>query len=146
MPIREKRDRSAYSAAYRAKNREKIRAAQREDYRKNRAKRLAYSHEHIRRFPELYRARQLLRDYDMTIEQFQAIELTQGGKCAICFKPETAKNRAGVIKPLHVDHNHETQRVRGLICHRCNTMIGLALESPTILTSAIGYLRTRKGC
>lgn len=60
----------------------------------------------------------------------------QRGLCAICGtpEPETPKGR------LHVDHDHETGRVRGLLCSRCNTGIGQFKDDPVRLQAAITYL------
>lgn len=57
----------------------------------------------------------------------------QGGKCDIC----------GISKKedrLHVDHDHATGRIRGLLCHRCNSMLGLARDDTTILANGVKYL------
>ena len=56
----------------------------------------------------------------------------QGGRCLVC--------GATPSKPLHVDHDHETGAVRGLLCGFCNSVLGLALESPEILRRAQIYL------
>ena len=60
------------------------------------------------------------------------MKVNQNGACAIC----------GIVsqKPLHVDHNHSTGRVRGLLCTRCNSMIGYARDSVTLLQKGIEYL------
>ena len=63
----------------------------------------------------------------------------QKGCCAICGLHELEHNGK-----LHVDHNHETGKVRGLLCTRCNTALGKFKESPTILESAVKYLERWK--
>ncbi len=65
----------------------------------------------------------------------------QGGLCAICREPETALNNRGVVKKLAVDHRHGDDLVRGLLCGRCNTAIGLFKDDVDRLVSAINYLR-----
>jgi hypothetical protein len=45
----------------------------------------------------------------------------------------------GKSHPL--DHNKKTGQIRGILCHKCNTMIGLAGENPVVLRKAIEYLR-----
>ena len=53
-------------------------------------------------------------------------------KCKICGnKPQ---------KPLHVDHCHETKKVRGLLCHQCNVALGHMNDDPQRLEKAISYL------
>lgn len=58
----------------------------------------------------------------------------QGGGCAICGTPEQAG------KSLHVDHDHKTSRVRGLLCDLCNRGIGYFADDPTRLRAAAEYL------
>jgi hypothetical protein len=64
----------------------------------------------------------------------------QVGVCAICGEAEIAKNARGDVLPLGVDHNHKTKKVRALLCKKCNTLLGVACESPAILRAAIEYL------
>lgn len=61
----------------------------------------------------------LLKKFGMTMEQYRAMELEQGGVCKICGKPPT-----GRYTVLSVDHDHVTNRVRGLLCMRCNAELG----------------------
>lgn len=44
---------------------------------------------------------------------------------------------------LHVDHDHETGLIRGLLCHHCNTLLGHAKDSVDVLEAAIVYLKSR---
>ena len=57
----------------------------------------------------------------------------QEGGCAICGEPPKTS-------ALHVDHCHDTGRVRGLLCFRCNSALGNFREDPAILTAALDYL------
>lgn len=57
----------------------------------------------------------------------------QGGVCAIC-------GTGNGQKMLHVDHDHGTGRVRGLLCHQCNRVLGLAHDNPELMRKAIEYL------
>ena len=77
------------------------------------------------------------RNYKYGVTKQYLIELyeSQNGMCAICGeRPETERG-------LHVDHCHDTGRVRGLLCHGCNTGIGALRESPEIFTKALSYLK-----
>ncbi len=70
------------------------------------------------------------------------MEIKQNNLCAICEKPETAINyNTGEVKNLCVDHNHETNNVRELLCHRCNAGIGYFKEDIEILKKSIEYLK-----
>lgn len=81
--------------------------------------------------------------HNITLEQYNKMFAAQNGVCAICHRPETAKNRFGV-RQLSVDHNHNTDKIRGLLCDRCNRMIGFARENITTLLNAGIYLEEYK--
>lgn len=80
------------------------------------------------------------KDYDDLYE-------FQNGKCAICNKHEESKNTnpAGksrkTTKRLAIDHDHITLKIRGLLCHHCNTGLGHYNDSIDLLQSAIDYLK-----
>lgn len=78
----------------------------------------------------------LVRKYGISSEQYREILLKQGNKCAVCKlkQPEHSKRFA-------VDHDHKSNKVRGLLCMNCNRAIGLMKDSPEILKSAINYLK-----
>jgi hypothetical protein len=79
-----------------------------------------------------------LRKYGITPEEYDRIFKDQDGKCAICHRSPTGVGRNG--KVLHVDHNHKTGKVRGLLCPDCNLSIGRLGDSIDVLKSAIAYL------
>ena len=58
----------------------------------------------------------------------------QGGVCAICYHPPSA------VRRLAIDHNHETGKVRGLLCTTCNMGLGFFKDSQARLQSAVDYL------
>ena len=68
-------------------------------------------------YPERARSVGLKARYGITLEDYEAMFARQGGCCVIC-------GESG--HKLVVDHNHETGKVRALLCHHCNTMIGSA--------------------
>ncbi len=68
----------------------------------------------------------------------------QNSLCAICHGPETRRNQYGLCL-LHIDHNHETGKVRGLLCHKCNSLLGYSRENKEILKSSINYLEQNGG-
>lgn len=68
-------------------------------------------------------------------KDFNAMFEEQNGCCKIC-----GLHQSDIGKTLSVDHNHETGQVRGLLCQRCNTVIGMARDNIDILNSAIDYL------
>lgn len=75
----------------------------------------------------------------MTVADYEALLVRQAGACAICGRPETM-TRKGRVRRLAVDHDHETGVVRGLLCAKCNAMLGAVEDSPETLRRAIQYL------
>lgn len=103
--------RVAYNKTYREKNKEKFLAIERKS--------------------------KLKITYGITPEQYNDMLDKQEGKCAICL----AKKPGGRTKMFFIDHCHDTNKVRGLLCMRCNTGLGLFLDNPKFLLSAISYLK-----
>lgn len=77
--------------------------------------------------------------YGITLSDYNKIWKKQNGVCAICGKPEMARNQFG-LKRLAVDHNHVTGKVRGLLCQKCNQTLGLINEDVNILETMIKFL------
>ena len=80
------------------------------------------------------------RTYGVTEDEFAALVEAQGAVCAICGKPEEAREDKRK-RSLNVDHDHITGAVRGLLCNRCNPMLGYACDDVAILEAAIAYLK-----
>lgn len=74
-----------------------------------------------------------MKAFGLTPETYETILTQQGYVCAICKNID--KN-----KRLAVDHCHNTNRIRGLLCAKCNQALGLFNDSPTLLNRAINYL------
>ena len=74
------------------------------------------------------------RMYGIDLSRYNALFLSQGGLCAIC------KRLCPTGRRLAVDHDHKTKRVRGLLCAKCNPMLGNANDSPAVLRAAADYL------
>lgn len=81
----------------------------------------------------------LRRRFGITPKQYTAMFKAQEGACAICDRPPTRRQR------LSVDHDHETGKVRGLLCQGCNMALGLFGDNAAWLRAAISYLRDTKG-
>ena len=78
--------------------------------------------------------------YGFSVDEYTALLAKQMGVCAICSKAETSRNAQGKVRPLSVDHDHITRRVRGLLCNRCNRFLGMIEDDITILRQTIHYL------
>ena len=73
--------------------------------------------------------------FGLSVEEYDRLYERQGEGCAGCGRPADQKRR------LAVDHDHKTRKVRGLLCFRCNTIVGKAGEDPGVLQALAGYLR-----
>ena len=80
------------------------------------------------------------RKYGITLLQYNYMLDAQNNKCAICNKEETALLK-GVVRRLAIDHCHITGKVRGLLCDKCNHLLGLVNDSCSLLENAINYLK-----
>lgn len=85
---------------------------------------------------EAERDRRLQARYGVSAAEVDAMRKEQGYRCAICGTHEDHLPRG-----LFVDHDHVTDLVRGLLCHACNSGIGLFEDNPQKLWAAIQYLR-----
>ena len=74
-----------------------------------------------------------------TVDEFKKLFTEQDGKCAICFTHQSNLNRR-----IAVDHDHDTKKIRGLLCDKCNRAIGLLKDRIDILQNAITYLQKHK--
>lgn len=86
----------------------------------------------------------LMNRYGIGVDEYDKMFSEQSGVCAICGKGETAANQYG-IKRLAVDHDHKTQQIRGLLCHKCNLMLGCSEDSIETLSAAVDYLNESTG-
>ena len=75
--------------------------------------------------------------YRYNISKEEAVELVEKacGKCQICGGFLSKDN------PPHIDHNHKTGTIRGVLCRCCNSGLGLFKDSPDLLRAAIEYLK-----
>jgi hypothetical protein len=83
---------------------------------------------------ELVRNRTIKWKYGITSEEYETLVFKQNNLCAICDKPNNEQR-------LDIDHNHETGKVRGLLCHQCNLAIGCFKDNIEFMKKAIKYLR-----
>lgn len=82
--------------------------------------------------------------YGISIEEYNIILNSQNGVCKICKRIETKKSRTGDVCKLHIDHDHKTGKIRGLLCHKCNVAISLFCDDTSIMKKAIIYLDENK--
>ena len=78
----------------------------------------------------------LRRKYNITLDEFNSVLSFQDNKCAICFK-KFSVNRSSI----NIDHDHETGKVRGLLCSGCNTGLGHLGDNIDGIKKALYYLQ-----
>ncbi len=76
------------------------------------------------------------KQYGISLQQFTDLLNEQGGKCAICEKPMEVIRRR-----MNIDHCHETNQVRGILCSGCNTGLGHLGDNIAGLQKALAYLQ-----
>lgn len=81
------------------------------------------------------RDQRLVKTYGITLAEFHKLLEEQNNACAIC-----GMHLANKGMNTHIDHDHETNEVRGLLCRSCNILLGHALDDIDRLKSAIAYL------
>ena len=85
--------------------------------------------------PNFLRNQNIKHRFGITGEQYDLMLLQQNEVCAICKNPELGRNTV-----LSVDHNHNTGKIRGLLCNGCNLALGLLKDNSYTLYNAIKYL------
>lgn len=89
---------------------------------------------------EQERNKALLKLYGITFQEWDQLLEAQQGKCAICGTTEPGSGH----NYMATDHDHETGKVRGLLCHKCNRGLGLFGDDPDNLLNAYTYLASQK--
>jgi hypothetical protein len=124
---------------YRARQGDVHRNKHRDEMREWRANNPEKSNEAARAYrarnPDQVRSSNLKKLYGITLDQFNDLFRAQGEQCAIC------KATSSTGKNWHVDHCHEAGRIRGILCHSCNLMIGHASDDVERLLAAVEYLK-----
>lgn len=97
--------------------------------------------EYQREYQRKYQwVRKLKRVFGLTEQDYYDLLESQGGGCAICGTADNPYGWGNNQRRLPVDHDHESGRVRGILCDLCNRAIGLMQEDPERLRVAAAYL------
>lgn len=122
---------------YYVRNKERKLNSATEYYKANKDRIRAYRQNNRGRFLAYERQYNLRTLYGITPAQFGDLLTIQGGRCPIC-GTDTPGGKNGT---WHVDHCHTSGKIRGILCARCNLMLGHARDNPEVLTAAAAYLR-----
>lgn len=129
------------ASKYRAQHIEEVLAKHKVWYAKNRDKVSVHRKAKYEADPHLTTKESLKRNYGLTVEDYDRMLAEQGSGCAICRTTTPAgRSRHGRPPRFHVDHDHVTSEIRGLLCHGCNVGIGSMKDNPDVLMAAADYL------
>jgi hypothetical protein len=112
-----------------------------DQHRESTPKRIAYKKQYRKVHPKLYtdasRRGHLKRTFGLTEDEYDTLLKKQGGGCGIC--GSRVDSRPGY--KLAVDHDHNTGKIRGVLCSKCNIGLGWFDDNLKLLKAACGYLR-----
>lgn len=82
----------------------------------------------------------LRKNYNLSLEEYRALFTAQQGRCAACGQPERSRSaKTNEIHYLAVDHDHDTGKVRALLCRNCNSALGFLDEDPDKIRQLLAY-------
>jgi hypothetical protein len=91
--------------------------------------------------PLKWKRSHLMREYGITVEQFNEMVSIQRGRCPLCTNKFDSSKKTTTA---HVDHDHATGDVREVLCQKCNMVLGLVKENEDTLRRMITYLQKHK--
>lgn len=118
-----------------AKNREVLRERERERSRWRTATATPHQKEQHRQMMKKVNQRRIFARYDLTEEDVRAMLVAQEFRCKVCATSISMETR-------HIDHDHRTKKVRGLLCGQCNVALGMAKDDPERLRKLAVYLES----
>lgn len=143
--LKQRPARLAYAMAYRLANPAKIKREMQTWNAKNKQRKSDYMRTRYKENPKTVRNYKLKSAFGITLDDYYVILKSQGGVCAICKKAEVVPDKNGKIRDLAVDHNHDTGKIRELLCVGCNTGLGCFKDSLDLLLKAALYLEQHGG-
>lgn len=141
-PEHKKQKQAAAAKRYAERHPDRVRKQKQAWYDVNREKSIERNRQWRERNPEGEFNGHLKRKYGLTREQYDAMWAAQDGKCGICGGPPVGRVKNGNAKRFDVDHDHATGKVRGLLCHPCNVLLGQARDRVDVLEAAILWLNS----
>lgn len=124
---------------YREKNKKKVKSYEAQYRKNNKEERNRKNKLRLRRLrasnPEYDKSYKLKWNYGITLDEWNVLFKKQDKSCAIC------KSKTSGARGFSTDHCHKTGKVRGILCHSCNTSLGGFKDDINILEAAINYLK-----
>lgn len=116
-------------------NKDKSKSLRSSDEKKQKV-RLLKIKEYKKSVPNYEKNTKLKQLYNISYDDWNKLRLLQNNQCAIC------KHFFNLDKPklIHVDHDHITGVIRSLLCHYCNSALGLLKEDPAIIKNMLLYI------
>ena len=121
MPYKNKENKEVYDRRYYKKNKEKINKVNKK-YAQSEKGKLGK------------RKDALKRKFGISLKEYDEIFAKQNGICVICGQTE-------INRRLAVDHNHKTDKIRGLLCTRCNFWVGQMEKNPNLISQIMEYIK-----
>lgn len=125
---------------YRQENKKRASVYRKKYYQENKEKCAAFSKKyylvHKKQSAEHTRINNL-KKYGLTLKQYDEMFEKQSGNCIICGLPE-------LMRRLSVDHDHETGKIRALLCERCNLLLGRVESNPELVIKMLEYLEIQE--
>lgn len=125
---------------YRSRDPQRWKAYQKQYRSERREQMVKYSQAYKLRHPDRVRDQWYRTNYGIGLAQYEAMLADQGGRCAACQEVPPSDAKKASQRMLNVDHDHETGEVRGLLCSRCNRILGFAEDRPAVLLALVAYL------
>lgn len=129
----------ASDKAYYLKNKEKILARLKDQYASDpdSFKKKLDKYRASDKYKNTSKAYWLRKQYSLTPGEKESLFAAQGNKCACC-----GESNPNSLKPWHIDHDHDTGEIRGILCFRCNQLLGMLGDTLEKLTDKTTQLRS----
>lgn len=133
--MRDLEHRKQYQKEYYLKNKERLLAYRKKFYEENKEVAIERSVIWAKNNPEARKRNMLKSAYGLSLEKYKEMMHDQEGCCFGCSTPHSELKRG-----LMVDHCHKTGKIRGLLCERCNSALGMVKDNIKIMRNLIKYL------
>lgn len=136
-----KSEKIEYSKKWKKENKEHYNEWVKQDRLKNPEKYRKWAKISRERAGKMRSLKESLSLRNISLDEYNKMFEEQKGLCAICNLPESRRSRKGdSICRLTIDHCHASEKVRGLLCHDCNTGLGKFKDNQDLLLNALAYL------